>query len=375
MVDADELARRYTPILVFGRDRGGRPEYFYPTDADVYIRTCALYRPGPRRLIPRGRLTPDALLQFPGESTRDLYLSFASEALMPALMEAHVVTPPSAPSPFLFDVWDDLLDQLYDASARFVLPIIDILVPQRLPKYVWEMARHRYAPLDPRRPRSPRPVLYYLLQSGERYLVLHYWFFYAFNDWGTGHRGHNDHEGDWESIHLFLDATPPHRVRWLAYAAHGFANLEHATSGDVEWFGEHPLVYVGVGSHASYFRPGTYRWHDDALGNGGVAIGPEGLSLYDWPRLSTVESPRILRTWRRVNLHTVRWAWHFRGFWGTRFRYQWLGRAFHILHGRSGPGGPVWLAGQNRVRPQWRNPLGWAGFRRHPWQLWKPDPH
>jgi len=371
-VDAEELARRYAPLLVFGRDGEGRPENFYPMDAAAYIRSCALYRPGPYRLVPRGRLTPEMLLQFPSEATRDLYFSFASEALMPPLMRAATVTPPTAPHPRWADVWDDVLDQMYDFSARFIMPIVDLIVPQRLPKHIWSKALQRYAPFDPRRAQAPQPVLYYLLQPNERYLLLHFWFFYAFNDWGAGHGGHNDHEGDWESIHLFLDKRPPHPVKWLAYAAHGFADLEEASSGDVEWWNTHPVVYVGAGSHASYFRPGVYRWKDWAQGNGGFAVGPEGAQLYAWPRVPQAHRPRHVRTWRLVDLRTELWAWHFRGFWGTRFRYQWLGRAFHILHGISGPGGPVWLAGQNRVRPQMQNPLRWAGFRRRWWEIWKP---
>ena len=373
MVDAQALAWRYAPILVFGRDRHGRPEYFYPMDATAYIRACALYRPGPFRLVPRGRLTPEMLLHYPPETTRDLYFSFSSELLMPPLKAGALVSPPTTPHPRLAEVWDDLTDQVYDFGARFVMPLVDALVPQRLPAQIWKMARQRYAPLDPRKPRSPDPVVYYFLEPHSESLILHYWFFYAFNDWGTGHEGHNDHEGDWESIHLFLDPAPPHSVRWLAYAAHGFANLERATSGDVEWWGEHPIVYVGVGSHASYFRPGVYRWNDWALGDSGFAVGPQDATLYTWPRLPAAKRPRRVRSPRLVDLRTQPWAWHFRGFWGTRFRYQWLGRAFHVLHAISGPGGPVWLAGQNRVRPQLRNPFNWAGFRRHPWELWKPS--
>ncbi len=371
-VDEYQLAARHAPILVFSRDGEGRPENFYPLDAEAYIRACALYRPGPTRLIPRGRLRPEHLLEFPAETTRSLYLAFASESLIPPLLEAAAVTPPPAPRGISQDRWDDFLDGVYELGARLVLPVLTRLVPQRLPSIVWKEACQRYAPFDLRRSGTLDPSLYYAVQRVDAFLVLHYWFFYAFNDWASGHGGHNDHEGDWESIHLFLDSSPPHTVRWIAYAAHGLADLERADSADVEWFQGHPIVYVGCGSHASYFRPGVYKWRDWARGDAGIAIGPEGADAHTWPRLSPDARPHIWREWRLRPLREMRWAWHFRGFWGTRFRYQWLGRAFHALHGISGPGGPVWTAGQGRMRAQWRNPITWAGFRRHPWEFWKP---
>ncbi len=341
-------------------------------DAEAYVRTCALFRPGPKELVPRGRLLPEHLAEFPAEVTRDLYLLYASERLLPPLLEAARITPPSAPLGFPATLWDDLLDLVYDLLARFVEYVLDYVAPQRLPRFVWQEAIQRYRPFDIRNPRAPSPVLYYGFQPTATFLILHYWFFYAFNDWGSGHDGHNDHEGDWESIHLFLEPKPPHRIRWLAFAAHGRSNLERADSGDVEWFGDHPVVYVACGSHASYFRPGIYTRQDWALGDGGIAVGPPGGHLHGWPRIPLNKRPSVYRRWRLQDLQQCKWAWHFRGFWGTRFRYQALGRAFHILHAISGPGGPVWLAGQGRLRPQWRNPLRWAGFRRYWWEFWKP---
>ncbi len=372
MADLTALAQRYAPLLVFSRDGEGRAENFYPMDAETYIRACALYSPGPQQLVPRGRLNPQQLMEFPPEATCDLYMVFASERLLPPLMDAARMAPPPAPWFIPANVWDDILDFAYDLVASIAIHVLDLIAPQRLPAFVWQEARRRYGPFDLRATAAPPPVLYYAFQPTDRFLILHYWFFYAFNDWGTGHGGRNDHEGDWESVHLFLEPDPPHRVRWLAYAAHGRANLESAASGDVEWFEEHPVVYVGCGSHASYFRPAVYAHDDWAMGDGGVAVGPRGAHLYAWPRIPQGKRPTVFRAWQLRDLQTCKWAWHFRGFWGARFRYQALGRAAHILHAISGPGGPVWLPGQGRLRPQWRNPLAWARFRRYWWQFWRP---
>ena len=368
-MDARALAERHAPILRFSRDAAGRAEYFYPMDAEAYVRAAALYAPGPRRLVPRGKLQVEVLLQYPTQVTTDLYLAFASESLMPPLPSARALTAPSRPPFMRPEWWDHLLDALYEVGARVLVPLFLRLYPQRLPLSVWQEALARYRAFSPARGGTPPPALYYIVQPTEPYIVLHYWFFYAFNDWGTGHGGLNDHEGDWESIHLFLESVPPYRVRWLAYAAHGVADLERADSPRVEWADRHPVVYVGCGSHASYFRPGVYKALDWAQGDGHLVIGPpNGEGLLDDAR------DRRYVSWRLQDVRTLHWPWHFRGFWGTRFRYQGPSRWIHALHALSGPGGPIWLAGQGRVRPQWRDPYAWAGFRRYPWEWWRPKP-
>ncbi len=369
-MDPAALAARYAPILVFSRDGKGAPENFYPMDADLYIRASALYAPGPTPVVPRGRLTPDALRALPELATETMYLVFAADALLPRVLPAAV--PARRPSWF-FSLLDALTDRIRDWTGEKILRLLRF-VPHRLPVGVWEEARRRYRPFDLRSPTAPDPVLYYDVTEAPPFLVLHYWFFYAYNDWGTGHGGHNDHEGDWESIHLFLEPRPPYRVRWLAYAVHGLADLEHATSPEVEWFLDHPVVYVGCGSHASYFRPGLHYGRDWALGDAGIAVGPAGARLHAWPRLPRARRPTLWREWRLQALRDTPWAWPFRGAWGIRFHFTGWARVLNPLLGISGPGGPVWLPGRGRQRPQWTDPLGWAGFRQHPWAFWKPQP-
>jgi hypothetical protein len=84
-------------------------------------------------------------------------------------------------------------------------------------------------------------------------LVVQYWFFYVYNDW-------NDrHEGDWEMIQLVFDAadataalaTEPIQVM---YAQHEGGELSDWDAGPLQRRdGTHPVVFVGEGSHASYF--------------------------------------------------------------------------------------------------------------------------
>ena len=74
-------------------------------------------------------------------------------------------------------------------------------------------------------------------------ITLSYWFLYAYND------APNKHEGDWEMIVVHLD--PAENPVQAGYASHR-SGLRRAWP-DVEKDGEHPLVYVARGSHASYF--------------------------------------------------------------------------------------------------------------------------
>ncbi len=107
-------------------------------------------------------------------------------------------------------------------------------------------------------------------------LWLQYWFFYYYNNKAFLHAGL--HEGDWEMIQLRLGADGNPDVATYAQHAHG----ERCNWADVETEegpeGPAPVVYSARGSHASYFRPGTYEQapivpdHNDA---GGPRVRPQ----------------------------------------------------------------------------------------------------
>jgi hypothetical protein len=98
-------------------------------------------------------------------------------------------------------------------------------------------------------------------QSG--WIALQYWFFYPFNDWRSGFYGANDHEADWEMIYVYLYEENDGSVapEWVAYASHDYSGDDLRRRWDdpgLEKVGEHPVVYPGAGSHASYYEPGEY---------------------------------------------------------------------------------------------------------------------
>src|SRR5690606_20299984 len=51
---------------------------------------------------------------------------------------------------------------------------------------------------------QPHPRYYGRVVHQDGWVILQYWFFYAFNNWRSGFFGVNDHEADWEMIHVYL---------------------------------------------------------------------------------------------------------------------------------------------------------------------------
>jgi hypothetical protein len=230
------------------------------------------------------------------------------------------------------------------------------------------------------------------------WLALQYWFFYAFNNWRSGFYGANDHEADWEMISIYLyedggDGRPSHLCpEWVAYAAHDFFGDDLRRRWDdpeLEKVGEHPIIYVGAGSHASYFQPGEYlteleisfasplvrfidrlqafwelnlqpyrgnqtpraRWSDfsifrvpfvDYARGDGLTIGPGQTRTWDEPALLG-PAPA--------------WASQYRGLWGTYVRDPFAGE--------DAPAGPMYNR-DGTVRHSWYDPLGWAGLDKVP---------
>jgi hypothetical protein len=116
---------------------------------------------------------------------------------------------------------------------------------------------------------------------------LQYWIYYYF-DPQENFLGSGEHEGDWESVQVRLDASTTPDL--AAYAQHGDGeacgwNAVTKTDG-------HPVVYVALDSHASYFRAGDYGDpdpDDSADGAGGtvqpavIQVGEEDTDWVRWP--------------------------------------------------------------------------------------------
>jgi hypothetical protein len=72
-------------------------------------------------------------------------------------------------------------------------------------------------------------------------VTIQYWRFYAYND------AANNHGGDWEGIHMVLDANlQPARVGFM-----GHTSIDYKQPSEVQWEGAHPRIYSEGGGHGS----------------------------------------------------------------------------------------------------------------------------
>jgi hypothetical protein len=197
---------------------------------------------------------------------------------------------------------------------------------------------------------SLRNVVYGRAVDGARGLWLQYWFWYFLNDYQLA-LGIDVHEGDWEMIQLHVPAgaSEPEEA---VFAQHTYCQVkpwEHVVrlaavlpqlDRPPEPGAENrPVVYVGRGSHASFFEPGYHETDFYDLCDGRQ---PPKTT----PRLVDVTNPPAWMLWP--------------GHWGsTKLRYagpsapcaheQWsdpdwlLGKA-QPVHEREPPGAPHLVA-------------------------------
>ena len=115
-----------------------------------------------------------------------------------------------------------------------------------------------------------RNVIYGRVVPGGDDVWLQYWFFYFLNDyqlaWGV-----DVHEGDWEMVQLRMEGeparSPPRSTpstrssrRARGRSVTKLADEKRDEGAAPEPGDEHrPLVYVGRGSHASFFEPGFHQ--------------------------------------------------------------------------------------------------------------------
>ena len=192
------------------------------------------------------------------------------------------------------------------------------------------------------------PTAYGAVHRRGSRIVVQYWLFAPFNAWSPVVPAASDawqvHEGDWEHVAIVLDARG--RPLQAGYAQHcGGVRIPWARV-PLQRGTKRPVVYVGLGSHASYPRPGVHAtdprcWRDPkvtvpiftALGyrlvdhaGGGARIG--SLRLV---RLTPGSPPRT----------------SFAGTWGED-RYVRLGEA--TFKDGAGPIGPT-------HKSAWRSPV------------------
>jgi hypothetical protein len=393
---ATALLQRFEPVI-----RSTTGDKFYPMDVEPYVLACSLWvqRPGEEavRIVPGGKLSLDRLAQQPMDEAGAVhFLKFTdAEDLGPdgrgrRLRLFRRRAKDRKESTRTFRAGRGRLARV-GYFSRFVdaLYSIALLARGRVPGESAAAASVAYERIMA----EQEQYRYHgriLRQDG--WIVLQYWLFYPFNDWRSGFFGANDHEADWEKVFIYLSESEDGEIspEWVAYAAHNYTgdNLRRRWDDpEVEKVGEHPVIYVGAGSHASYYAPGEYLteltlplpsplarvsgairtfWKTrlgQYVGDGEEDGGPGYFSIpfVDYARgdgLSVGEGG--VRSWdepRLISDPPPDWVSGYRGLWGLYARDP--------FEGEDAPAGPMYNRDKS-INRAWYDPVGWAGLDKVP---------
>ena len=196
-----QKVRHHEPVM-----RYRRGELFFPMKVDNYVAECSLHEwiggnDHVMRIAPGG-LTVENLPQWLSNVNFMVY----------ADQETYVDVLPTASAQLTsFRVIPEAITELRKISA--------VVTGGKLPKRITEVAHAKYGG-----PSQNPPTYYYRVatkeETGDKYDVIQYWFFYAFNDWATTFEGVNDHEADWEMIQLVFNNLEDAEPIYCIYAAH-----------------------------------------------------------------------------------------------------------------------------------------------------------
>jgi hypothetical protein len=376
-----DLLRRFEPVLRFTKG-----EQFYPMDVETYVRESSLWSHSPQGrdnlLVPQGQLNVEKLVE-PRDAAfgtvhylrfiEPLSLSEAARALTDqARLRSKLKNYFHAGLGRLArgGILPRLVDALFSAS---------FLLRGRVPAASAAAAELAYFRI---RRRTDSYTYYGRVSRQNGWVVLQYWFFYCYNSWRSGFNGVNDHESDWELVSVYLYEENGQLIpEWLAYASHDFKGDDLRRRWDdeseIDFVDGHPVVFVGAGSHASYFRKGEYMAEANLDLPGWVRRG-----LYAWNKLWTetlgqqaVDPFRIpfvdyargdglsigsggVESWTPVQItESTPWVSQYRGLWGLFARDP--------ISGENAPAGPMYNR-DSSPRGNWYDPLGFAGLDKVP---------
>ncbi|WP_184583602.1 hypothetical protein [Lipingzhangella halophila] len=366
-----ELLRQYEPVL-----RYTRGELFFPTDIEAYLPCCSLYveddNGRKHEAVPAGELTAERLSgaeeEWPGQPK---HLRFVQEESLAAearrFRQGARPQIPKSGRLAAVGVFGRVLD---------VLVKLSLLIRGAVPGGVAAAAVTRY-----REHVDDGGATYYgrVVRDGG-YIILQYWFFYAMNDWRSIYGGVNDHEADWEKVFVYLTEAPDGAIRpmWAGASSHEYTGDDLRRSWDDPDFhreGDHPVVFVGAGSHSHQMLPGDYLIQVDPAVLRGVvrawrrlteklfpstsAIVRHGISVpfVDYARGDGARvGPGGDREWRAVLIDDdTPWVRGFRGLWGRDTR--------DFFDGERAPSGPRYER-DGTVRHAWADPLTWVGLHK-----------
>lgn len=386
--DHASLLKRFEPVLKFTEG-----ERFFPYNVEDYVEKASLWVKSPKlpseEVLPEEGLNLDQLGQLRLEGARKVhYLQFISPMNLAEMAEYRFNELREAVKKRKFKPTRSRL-----ARVGFLARIVDtafslmLLLRGRVPGDSAAAAALTFEKMLAEK----NSFQYYgrvVRQSG--WIILQYWYFYPFNNWRSGFFGANDHEADWEMINIYCyeDKAGEVQPAWVGYASHNFSGDDlrrHWQDPELMKHGEHPVVFVGGGSHASYYQRGEYltelslpflkplvniKNRIDALFSSifkenqpveeeqhetsqvftipfvDYALG-DGLSIgfgcdHPWAEPVVIDPPQA-------------WVMNYRGLWGFY--------AQDPFSGEDAPAGPRYNR-DGTVRRAWFDPLGWAGLEK-----------
>jgi hypothetical protein len=366
-----DLLRAYEPVIRFTAG-----ELFFPVAVEDFVACCDLMEriPGekkPKVVVPEGELTLDRLAEVGAlRSEASLHLRLVEHPFR----RRQVVRwrhrsgrPRFRHAARLARV--GVMSRVVDALMRVSL-LFRGTVARGTEAAAESLYRERMRP-------SHHPY-YGRVVRNLGYVVLQYWFFYAFNDWRSRAYGVNDHESDWEQVTVYLAEQPDGRPlpAWVVFSAHdekGDDLRRRWDDPDLALVGDHPVVHAGLGSHSGAYLAGEYlttfdppafkglirffrritrallAWTREAVDTG------VGIPYIDYSRGDGVAiGPGQERVWSPVVIDDdTAWVFHYRGLWGDD--------TADPLGGERGPAGPRYER-SGVVRASWGDVVGWSGL-------------
>jgi hypothetical protein len=379
-----ELLQCFEPVV-----RYTHGELFFPCAVDGYLARCHLWMADTQRkmtlLAEPGDLTSEVLAQFHSVPIgHRLYLQFVDKPMTALDYQRWLLSSnrPVLANPSRLQrigLTTRILDGLFDLT---------LLLRGRVPGGTTAAAQRKYAVM---RVTDSRRVYYGRVIRTGGYIVLHYLFFFPMNDWRSSFHGVNDHESDWEQIFIYLvddgvdDGESVPQPQWVAFASHDFSGDDLRRRWDdpeVEKVGEnHPVIYAGAGSHASYFTKGEYlmqvepaplvpvrglaaaidRFWTNSLRQGtplnleSAVRSLQSVPFVDYARGDgKAIGPGQEEGWTPLLISDDDgWVDGYRGLWGLD--------TWDPLGGERAPSGPKYNR-DGSVRLSWRAPLAWVGL-------------
>jgi hypothetical protein len=376
-----ELLRHYEPVLRFTKG-----EQFYPTNVDHYVKESSLWEHHPdghdEPLVPQGKLTLESLVKpRPAEFGTVRYLRFIEP--MSLSESAQMLADQAALRLRHGSVFHAGLGRL--ARGGLLPRVVDalfsisFLLRGRVPAANAAAAELAYSQMHGE---ENKYVYYGRVVHHNGWIILQYWFFYCYNSWRSGFNGVNDHESDWETISVYLyEQDGQYMPEWSAYASHDFhgddLRRRWDDSDQLHFEEGHPVVYVGAGSHASYFQRGEYqaeinlsmpswlqtgiqawfRFWTETLGQ--QPSNPFRIPFVDFARGDGKSiGPGQRETWSPIQINeSTPWVSQYRGLWGLFARDP--------ISGENAPAGPMYNR-DGSPRESWYDPLGFAGLDKVP---------